>query len=71
MKHPVMVALFALLLTEDIPISAGLPIKKQANEVLFHKYGIVHATLQLECSGCMPDLLYCDLAEAKDKHQCS
>jgi cobalt-zinc-cadmium efflux system protein len=64
-------AFSAHLLTEDIPISAGLPIKKQASEVLFHKYGIVHSTLQLECTGCEPDVLYCDLADARDNHQCS
>ncbi len=63
-------AFSAHLLTEDIPISAGLPIKKRASEVLFHKYGIIHATLQLECTGCEPDMLYCDLAEARDNHQC-
>jgi cobalt-zinc-cadmium efflux system protein len=61
----------AHLLTEDIPISASLPIKKQASEVLFHKYGIVHSTLQLECAGCEPEVLYCDLADARDNHQCS
>jgi cobalt-zinc-cadmium efflux system protein len=60
----------AHLLTEDIPISASLPIKKQASEVLFHKYGIVHSTLQLECAGCEPEVLYCDLADARDNHQC-
>ncbi len=60
----------AHLLTEDIPISASLPIKKEAREVLFHKYGIVHSTLQLECAGCEPDLLYCDLANARENHQC-
>ncbi len=64
-------AFSAHLLTEDIPISAGLPIKKKASEVLFHKYGIVHSTLQLECAGCEPDVLYCDLTDARDNHQCN
>ncbi len=63
-------AFSAHLLTEDIPISAGLPIKRQASEMLFHRYGIIHATLELECAGCEPADLYCDLAEARDNHQC-
>ncbi len=63
-------AFSAHLLTEDITISAGLPIKRQASEMLFHRYGIIHATLQLECAGCEPAELYCDLVEARDNHQC-
>ncbi len=64
-------AFSAHLLIDDIPLSAGSAIQHQANEVLFHKYGISHATLQLECVGCHPDAMYCDLVEAKNHHECA
>ncbi len=64
-------AFSAHLLIDDIPLSAGTAIQRQANEVLFHKYGISHATLQLECVGCKPDSIYCDLEGARDNHRCA
>ena len=51
----------AHILTNDLPISAGALIQNQINEILFHRYKIAHATLQLECVECSPDSLYCDL----------
>jgi cobalt-zinc-cadmium efflux system protein len=51
----------AHILTDDVPISAGADIQNQINEILFHRYNIAHATLQLECVDCSPDSLYCDL----------
>lgn len=60
--------LSAHIVTDDIPISAGVAIQNNINEVLNHKYRIAHATLQLECADCEPDLLYCDFAEAKHAH---
>ncbi len=54
-------ALSAHVLTDDIPISAGAVIQRRINEILLHQYGVAHAALQLECAGCEPDLLYCDL----------
>jgi cobalt-zinc-cadmium efflux system protein len=56
-------AFSAHILTEDLKISAGAQIQQKVNEVLLHDYEIGHATLQLECQGCEPDLLYCDLGE--------
>ena len=53
----------AHILTHDISISNGAMIQAQVNEVLAHHYNIAHATLQLECSGCAPDVMYCDIAE--------
>lgn len=53
----------AHILTGDISISSGAIIQTQVNELLAHEYNIAHATLQLECSGCAPDVLYCDIAE--------
>jgi len=54
----------AHVLTEDISISAGADIQRQINEIVFHRYNVGHATLQLECVGCDPDSLYCDMNEA-------
>ena len=54
-------ALSAHVLTDDIAISTGAAIQSGINELLVNKYNIAHATLQLECEGCQPDLLYCDL----------
>lgn len=51
----------AHILTNDLHISAGADIQHQINELLFHRYNIAHATLQLECVECAPDSLYCDL----------
>ncbi len=51
----------AHLLTNDISISQGADIQRRVNEVVAQHYNIAHATLQLECVGCEPDALYCDL----------
>jgi cobalt-zinc-cadmium efflux system protein len=59
-------ALSAHILTDDIPISAGAAIQRQLNDALRVNYGIAHATLQLECAGCEPDLLYCELGVNSD-----
>jgi cobalt-zinc-cadmium efflux system protein len=56
-------ALSAHIVTDDISISGGAPIQREINDMASHKYGIGHATLQLECVGCAPDLLYCDIAD--------
>jgi len=53
----------AHILTRDIPVSAGASIQAAVNELVAHRYNITHATLQLECEGCAPDLLYCDMEE--------
>jgi cobalt-zinc-cadmium efflux system protein len=50
----------AHILTQDLPISSGVNIQRQINEIVFHRYHIAHATLQLECIDCLPDSLYCD-----------
>jgi cobalt-zinc-cadmium efflux system protein len=58
----------AHILTEDIPISAGVDIQRKVNDILYHRYNIGHATLQLECVGCDPDSLYCDITENNHTH---
>jgi len=60
--------LSAHVMTEDIPVSAGITIQRGVNEILFHKYNIQHATLQLECEGCDPSMLYCDITEINHVH---
>lgn len=61
--------LSAHVMTEDIPISSGITIQRGVNEILFHKYNIQHATLQLECEGCDPSMLYCDITEINHTHE--
>jgi cobalt-zinc-cadmium efflux system protein len=56
-------AISAHILTEDVALSRGADIQRDINELVSHKYQIGHATLQLECVGCEPDLLYCDITE--------
>jgi len=51
----------AHILTDDLPISVGVNLQRQINEIVFHRYNIAHATLQLECIDCLPSSLYCDL----------
>lgn len=63
--------LSAHLVTDDIPISEGANIQTRVNELLFHKYEVSHATLQLECEGCVPNLLYCNISENNHRHSTS
>ncbi len=54
-------ALSAHVLVDDESISVGAGIQRRINDVLRTQYNIAHATLQLECVGCEPDPLYCEL----------
>jgi len=54
-------ALSAHVLVDDEPLSVGAGIQRRINDVLQTQYNIAHATLQLECVGCEPDTLYCEL----------
>jgi cobalt-zinc-cadmium efflux system protein len=58
----------AHILTDDLPISSGTEIQRQINEIVYHRYNIAHATLQLECVNCLPDGLYCEIAETNHSH---
>jgi cobalt-zinc-cadmium efflux system protein len=51
----------AHVLTDDLSISDGANIQRQINEIMYHRYNIAHATLQLECVDCLSDSMYCDL----------
>lgn len=56
-------ALSAHLLTDDMSISEGARVQRDVNTLLHEQYDIAHATLQLECVGCEPDALYCELPQ--------
>jgi cobalt-zinc-cadmium efflux system protein len=60
--------LSAHILTKDIPISEGAKIQAEISELLAAKYGITHATLQLECEGCTPADLFCDISVNNHNH---
>ena len=60
--------LSAHLVTGDIPISDGAFIQTRVNELLYHKYDVNHATLQLECEDCVSNLLYCNISESNHRH---
>ena len=64
--------LSAHVVTDDLRIGEATRILAELKRVLSARYGIVHSTLQLECVGCDPDHLYCDLAARSlpDLHGC-
>ena len=62
--------LSAHVVTDDLPISAAGAIQARLQDMLSHKYGVEHATLQLESERCSPDDLYCDIAQRRNHHHC-
>jgi len=61
-------ALSAHVVTADISIRDAAVIQRRIHELMLHKYSVAHATVQLECEGCDPDALYCDLNETSHRH---
>lgn len=61
--------LSAHLVTDNMAISKGASIQTKVNDVLFHRYNVNHATLQLECDDCMPDMRYCAFGRATRSHK--
>ncbi len=59
----------AHILTDDVPISQGASIQAAVSLMLGQKYGIGHATLQLECVDCIPADLYCDIVVNNHPHE--
>ncbi len=57
-------ALSAHVITDNVSIEAGAAIQREINQVLIQRYGIAHTALQLECEGCNPDTLYCELGNS-------
>lgn len=62
-------AMSAHLLIGDVTLSQGAAVQAAVSEMLAHKYRIGHATLQLECVGCQPETLYCDLNGGHHEHE--
>jgi len=60
--------LSAHILIDDIPISESTVIQAAIGELLVHRYRISHATLQLECMGCISSDLYCELTANNHVH---
>ena len=61
--------LSAHLVTDDLTIGEGTSIQTRVNKVLFQKYNVSHATLQLECNDCMPSMMYCAFGETPKHHE--
>jgi len=60
--------LSAHLITDDMPVSLGAIVQVAMGQMLSQHYGITHATLQLECMGCAPVGLYCELTANNHNH---
>jgi cobalt-zinc-cadmium efflux system protein len=56
------------MLTDDQMISNGISVQSAVIVMLREKYGISHATLQLECVDCTPAELYCNIATKNHGH---
>jgi len=54
-------ALSVHVLTDDVSISRGAETQRSLNSMLSERYAITHTTLQMECAGCEPDVLFCDM----------
>jgi cobalt-zinc-cadmium efflux system protein len=59
-------ALSAHILTDDISVSDGASVQQAINDLLSNRYNIGHATLQLECAECNPDVMYCVEVDAHE-----
>jgi cobalt-zinc-cadmium efflux system protein len=59
-------ALSAHIVTDDISIRDGAAIQHNLSELVKQGYGIEHATLQLECSGCFSSDLYCGIGALEE-----
>jgi cobalt-zinc-cadmium efflux system protein len=60
-------ALSAHVLTDNMTIAEGAQVQREINELLSNDYGIGHTALQLECVGCDPEVLYCDLVPTPER----
>lgn len=54
--------LSAHILVGDMSVRQSAAVQTAVGTLLCDKYGITHSTLQMECEGCLPDTLYCDMA---------
>jgi cobalt-zinc-cadmium efflux system protein len=60
--------LTAHVVIDDLPLSRAAAIQREIGELVVHRYGIGHCTLQMECEGCQPDALYCDITRRNHPH---
>jgi cobalt-zinc-cadmium efflux system protein len=58
--------LSAHILVGDISVRESAAVQAAIDLILCDRYGIQHATLQMECENCLPDRLYCDMAANPD-----
>jgi len=56
--------LSAHVVIDDVPVSQAAALQRRLGWLMHERYDIDHSTLQLECEGCDPDALYCDIANA-------
>ena len=62
-------SLSAHILVGEISIRESAVIEAAIDLLLCDRYGIRHATLQMECENCLPEKLFCDMGtEAIDSH---
>lgn len=55
--------LSAHLVVDDVSVREGASLQANVSEILKFRYGVQHVTLQLECEECVPNVLYCDIAD--------
>ncbi len=60
-------ALSAHIVTDNISIREGASIQHNISDLVKSDYGIDHATLQLECSGCFSNDLYCGIGVLEEQ----
>jgi cobalt-zinc-cadmium efflux system protein len=53
--------LSAHILVGEMSVRESAAVQIAVGTLLCDKYGIQHSTLQMECDGCLPDTLYCDM----------
>ena len=61
--------LSAHVLTHDITLTQAAEIQRSIRSIMHEAYGISHCTLQMECKGCEPDELYCDMGGIPHHHE--
>jgi cobalt-zinc-cadmium efflux system protein len=61
-------SLSAHIVTDDLTMSQGARIQAALTHLLADRFQVRHATLQLECEGCVPADLYCDIVANNHAH---
>ena len=60
--------LSAHVVVEDISLSQATVIQRNIRVTMLENYGVAHCTLQMECEGCDPDTLYCNISSSSHSH---